>query len=114
MWWSYIWNALFVLPLRTLYLQGPYMNGWGFWQGMSYADICAQLSGLDAIFWRQSIEHEQGCELLIERKFQAMLTGTYAVVYFIIIAYVSIYGICCCCYVLPFYWVKKNLSRNKE
>jgi len=68
----------FVEPLRTFYFQGPYLGGWGGWEGMAAVDICAQLTHVSSQLWQDSIHN---CMLLLENKFQAFLISCYAFTY---------------------------------
>lgn len=63
-------DILFVRPLRTLYLNGPQVFGYGGWEGIVFEDICAQLTHVPASVWRQEFYN---CEQLVERKFQTLL-----------------------------------------
>ena len=65
-------------PLRTLYLNGPSLLGYGWWEGVGEADLCSQITGVGAEFWDG--EHSQdACGDLIERKVFAFEIGTLAI-----------------------------------
>ena len=70
-----VYVAAFREPLRRLYFHGPAWHGAGFWQGMSDADMCAQLSTVDAAFWGQ---HATDCTLLLERRFDSFAIAVHA------------------------------------
>ncbi len=58
----YIYTISFVLPLTLLYLQGPLLAGFGFYQGKSLIDICSVITKVEAAFWAQ---HTEKCNDLI-------------------------------------------------
>jgi hypothetical protein len=65
-------------PLMTLYFNGPQVGGYGFWEGLSYYEICAQLTGVGSHHWLQNGDE---CAGLVERKFAAFLVSCYFVAY---------------------------------
>ena len=65
-------------PLRHLYLHGPRWGQYGFWQGASESDICADLTGVDATFW---ILHSDECTRRIDRQFGAITVLAYFIIY---------------------------------
>jgi hypothetical protein len=71
-----------VYPLRQLYLEGPALQDWGFWEGKDFVDICAQLTGVSAKMWETNFG---ACSNLIERKFRAFVLGVYTVFYVIVL-----------------------------
>ena len=87
-------DVLFVRPLRLLYFGGPRVMGWGGWEGISYEDICAQLTLVPASTWYDSLRKAPSgpCVELLERKFQTLLIsvsfGFYALVVWKIISYI--------------------------
>ena len=70
-----VYAAAFRDPLRHLYFHGPAWHGAGFWQGMSDADMCAQMTTVDAAFWGQ---HADDCTLLLERRFHSFALAVHA------------------------------------
>ena len=78
------WHDLFVLkPLRMLYLQGPAVYGYGFWQGKTDSHICVNLSDANTDP-RRWTSNPQDCTDLIERRFEAFVTLVQLAVYFYI------------------------------
>lgn len=71
-------------PLLTLYLQGPQLGGYGFWEGLQYNEICARLTGVDAAHWSSSSGMVE-CLHLIDRKFNAFLILNYFILYIFIL-----------------------------
>ena len=70
----YFW----VEPLRTWYFKGPFLGGWGGWEGMLPIDICAQITHVSSQLWQDSY---QNCMLLLENKFNAFVISCYAFTY---------------------------------
>ena len=71
---------IFEAPLLTLYLQGPSLFGYGFWEGKPFNEICAHLTGINASYWSES-RNDGECIALIERKFNAFLVFGYFCMY---------------------------------
>jgi hypothetical protein len=85
-------------PLCNLYLNGPSLGGWGFWESKPFPDICAQLTNVPSLHWEH---HLDACKALINRRFDGILVS----VYFLI--YISTMGSCVCCCIL--YWTQRLL-----
>src|SRR5579872_314361 len=58
-------------PIRFIYLNGPSLGGFGFWNGQDLPDICNQLSkGVGTVkFWTKNFDQ---CELEIEKQVIAL------------------------------------------
>ena len=69
-------QALYV-PLETLYLRGPWLHGYGFWQGTSPETICAHSSGADALFW---VDNPEECSIMIHKKVMGFAIAVYVVI----------------------------------
>jgi hypothetical protein len=67
------------MPMAILYLNGPSYGYFGFWSGKKTADICSELTGIEAIFW---LTNPVQCE---ERIFKSMEAWFVAVHFFIIV-----------------------------
>jgi hypothetical protein len=65
-------DATFVALIRSLYLNGPNLRGFGFWKGKQMQDICTQLYDQDAIFWKKNIDT---CKQAIETEVQSLVIG---------------------------------------
>lgn len=74
------YNTFVVEPLRTLYLNGPQM--FGFWNGRTMLQICAELTNQPELFWQS---HESECASIVGKKFQTTLVTTQVLVYFAIL-----------------------------
>lgn len=60
------------MATNTIYLHGPSLWGYGFWEGASEADICSSVTGVSSAFW---MTNESMCLEIIERKSDAFLLG---------------------------------------
>ena len=69
------------LPLLALYLNGPQLNGFGFWEGLSLAEICARLTGVESRMWDSNMDM---CQDLVQRKFGAFLISCYFAMYVVV------------------------------
>lgn len=65
--------------LRELYFVGPRLKGYGFWNGLPPADICAQITQTSADVWRGVAAVQ--CTTLMEQYFQAFYVGVYSLLY---------------------------------
>lgn len=76
-------------PIRKLYLFGPRWGSVGFWEGRQKEDICAEITGSPAAFWKQA---EAQCDALINRKVQsvAVLLAAGAYTYIVMAGFASI------------------------
>lgn len=73
---------IFVWPLKTLYLYGPKIWGWGGWEGSNFEDICAQITLIPASVWSDQMGN---CISLIDRKFYTFFVSFYAFFYFFLL-----------------------------
>lgn len=79
-WFSNAWYYVFEWPLRTLYMNGPALYEYGFWEGKDKRKICAQL--IPDMDWEdEPTLADRMCTRAIERKFQAFETGVFIVIY---------------------------------
>lgn len=69
---SVVYTLFFIKPLALIYLKGPRIMGFGMWSGMDAADICAELTGVSAIYWDKE---RDVCLSHIEKKFDAFVIG---------------------------------------
>ena len=58
--------------LLTVLLWDLYFHGLGFWRGQTPADICAQLTGIEAAHWRA---HPLQCDARLQAQFQGFVVG---------------------------------------
>lgn len=73
-------------PLLLLYMHGPRFGSWGFWNGMDYWHICAEMSGVPSTHWLIP-ENGVTCYQLIYQRFYS----------FIVLLYVSLYAAVLAC-----------------
>ena len=59
----------FEWPLRQLYLRGPAVLGYGFWEGMELTEICCRLTGVPSGHWDLNMA---ACDAVIDRKLDAI------------------------------------------
>lgn len=71
-------------PLRWLYLFGPSLLGWGFWEGKTAAEVCSRLTNVEAAFWERDLNRGQ-CLELIEAKVHAFSIGAVVVAVWMIV-----------------------------
>lgn len=54
-----VYLLLFAIPLFYLFLHGPSLGGFGFWEGKSFPDICSMITKVDSRVWMSSVENVQ-------------------------------------------------------
>jgi hypothetical protein len=72
-------------PLRWVYLFGPSISGYGFWEGKSAAEICSRVTDVKASFWEMDRNRGE-CLNLIETKVHAFTIGVVVVGIWTVIA----------------------------
>jgi hypothetical protein len=70
--------ALVDAPFEYLYLHGPRVGPYGFWQNMPPADVCAEMTGVGAAHWR---EHPLVCIKVIRDRAQSWTLLFYCAIY---------------------------------
>ena len=94
-WRDAVFNAPFCvtdvflrIPLERLYMHGPALSGWGFWEGKRIEDICAELTRVPADRWELM---RSECEALVWRQFKSFYVATtfslYALVSYQVMSY---------------------------
>jgi len=77
-------------PLANLYLSGPGLGGFGFWEGRSAPDVCVYVSGVGPTsFWEQPGAAD-ACINLVAKKAAAFIIGTTVV----LVTTTAVYAIC--------------------
>ena len=59
-------------PLKFVYLSGPSLAGFGFWNGVPYSQICAQLTRVETDHWK---ENAVACQSLVDRQVDAFVVS---------------------------------------
>ena len=86
----HVYTLLILKPLARLYISGPSLHGFGFWQNKSPETICAQLSSSDELFWRRNPEE---CSRIIATHFNGWVILFENLVYLLILYKVLVGGI---------------------
>ena len=77
---KYVYDVLFITPLRRLYEFGPQFGGFGFWGGRSHAEICASVTLYSEVFWQ---DHINDCSFIVDNKFNALRVTIESISHFI-------------------------------
>jgi len=80
-----LYETWVLAPLARLYLYGPALGGWGFWNGLDVAVICSHKTHLLPEFWQA---HPTECLQLIGQGFYGVLVLGETLVYFLGLAWV--------------------------
>lgn len=67
-------------PVQALYLRGPFMGGYGFWEGQPSHEICARVTGVPSEHW---VVSPDDCAAVIGRKLDAIYVLLYFWLYII-------------------------------
>lgn len=69
---------ILISPIYQIYIHGPSLQGFGFWEGKHNYDICAELTNVSSEFW---YNHSNECLLLIEKKFNSFCITILCITY---------------------------------
>lgn len=75
-----VYQTLFVIPLRYLYLNGPSFFGFGFWNGANTDHICSEMTKVNDGFWTL---HPNECNDLINQRVQSFMIMIAILFYFL-------------------------------
>lgn len=78
---NYIYDTFIVRSMARLYIYGPSVGGYGFWEGREPNEICAIMTGNSAEFWKGNLDE---CERMIDRRFYSWLVAFEVITYMII------------------------------
>ncbi|MDR3541652.1 MAG: hypothetical protein P4L69_11910 [Desulfosporosinus sp.] len=92
-------------PLRVLYFVGP------VWGNAPPEEICHSLTGVPAAWWMESVERQQACADLLERRFHSFDAGVMTCVYFTFLTFVILQLTFTCCCIRP---LARALRRNND
>lgn len=90
---SFWFQLVFVRPLLIFYLHGPRWGNWGMWGGAAPSDMCAYMTTVDAMHWKQ---HPDVCIHLIRQRFFSFLLLIYATVYLFVLFKLCYWLFCSC------------------
>lgn len=94
----FIYDLIWKEPLRTLYLHGPNIAGYGFWANRLPEDICAELTSVSSAHWTKE---SALCHQLIEDHFESFHVGVTSLVYFVFLFWLTLSMICHFCFIRP-------------
>lgn len=66
-------------PLRSLYMQGPHISNYGFWQGKTNEEICSLLTNTHTDIWMGS--NQLRCMQMIDSSFDSFSICISTVIY---------------------------------
>ena len=89
----WVQDTFFRAPLFRLYMSAPSYMDWGGWSDAPGSEICARLSGASAEFW--SINSDE-CSRMVHHRFEAYFTTLELMVYFLLMAALATWVLCCC------------------
>ena len=80
--YRWIYDTLVEYPVKRLYFNGPELRLFGtspgggihigFWRGVPETEICAQMTGVSELHWR---DHIITCHEMIDRQFKSFMVG---------------------------------------
>lgn len=80
-----IYDYAVIQVIKKLYLHGPGISSYGFWQGRAPHEICAMIAGNAADFWNTNQHTRTECQALIDAKFNTWIIAIETVTYFIVL-----------------------------
>lgn len=82
---AYYWMVVF--PFSRLYIYGPNLRGFGFWNGITCSEICAHLSGSSGPSVHHFLKNEDECYEMIHRDFSSKLIFLEVMILYPILVY---------------------------
>jgi hypothetical protein len=70
-------NATIVYIAHQIYIHGPSIHGWGFWQGKDVNEICGTITGTSSQHWAKNLDV---CNKLIDTEVQSLVIGAQIVI----------------------------------
>lgn len=86
----WIYFHLFLKPFARLYLLGPYLWGYGFWNGLPAAEICTRLSGASGPGADHYAQYPALCYDMIERDIEAKLVFVETLIFIPLFLYIVV------------------------
>ena len=90
-----VYDVLVTNPLRVFYFKGAW------WHNVPIAEVCFQMSGVEAKWWGATDEHMSECQNLAERNFESWDATVMTTLYFTGLSFVVVYMFCNCLIVRP-------------
>lgn len=94
-WWAWVKRSVYgavgamvVRPFARLYLEGPTFLG--FWGGLDFPTICAQLTTTNADMWSRDDATRAQCLDIIQRHFWSWMVLIGTMTYFTVLATVAL------------------------
>lgn len=82
-------------PLIHLYLHGPIIRGYGFWQGKEMNEICQEITNVATRHWQLN---PQECNDLVYRQVESFIVSTHISLVVILMIFLSYMIYCEYCY----------------
>lgn len=108
------YRGVIVWPIYRLYRYGPALHGYGFWRGAPAHEVCAQLTHVEAAFWR---EHPRECDARMLAEVDAAVVLIETIAYFALLVFVgrwllsaAPYGVSWCRHVYD--WLRRRYERS--
>lgn len=84
---SFFYFYGFIYPFARLYLQGPWLWGWGFWNGMLAAEICSRMNGAVGPTSAHYAQFPEICHEMIERDLNSKLVFIETIIFLPLLLY---------------------------
>ena len=79
---SFVLYSFLERPLRLLYFDGPSYGNYGFWNGVSNAEICASLTKTNSMVWLTTSETIRECGFMVNKAFTSFYVLVTCLIYF--------------------------------
>jgi hypothetical protein len=80
--WQEFYHRFILSAFARVYVHGPNIAGFGFWQGQTPEQVCAHLTVSNEDFWRRNMDE---CHLIISRHFASWMVLLEFVVYAVLL-----------------------------
>ena len=84
---SFIYFYLVIVPYARFYLQGPWLGGYGCWNGLPPEEICARMNGASGPLTSHFLRNPAICLELIERDLAAKLVFLETLIFYPLAVY---------------------------
>jgi hypothetical protein len=79
---QHMYHRFILSALARVYVHGPSIAGFGFWQGRTPEQVCAHLTVSNEDFWRKNMDE---CHLIVSRHFASWVVLLEFVVYAVLL-----------------------------